>query len=574
MQPPGAPTTTEPRSRNLSQKQIIWQFTDLEISRIVGVSGLFRTTDDAEALQVRPDQIAMRLVVTGDDESKAALKAAGERLLARSREALGNRDDDAELPVARRRALMLDSASYRTAPSTVRPGMIEISVDVPADVQEQLEQGGGRAANLSLTLTDAMFAALKIRDGEATEPRAAELYGQVEDLLQSIAETPGADPPYTADDARAIAAAAVVVQAADGEYDTRALLPEAVSGLTSIANQTKPESESYRSGRDMSWDMGDNRSAATALPMVLLDDDLLAASGVARFDVAAAVERLATSTSREVHQRLTIGLAAIWGRGCEGDEAEQANHATAMTVYREWLMSAGIGPRNGQERPHRRLAEPLDAALHEPDLVFDVAVAVDALPGLKAASACDCEHGEAARATLGALVEHDLRAWPAEWARHRYHGSGAWREELDAWVAEQVLAGDAGLLRRYLDAFATVPEQLTGLLTGLADRAISSEQSQRLFEMWSDILDRLLPGARYVPGADDDRSYWRDNADLDKVLLPKRPDVAPWQGPAWGHILQRWIVAYAPQPSLCDRLMLCLRPFGHAISPEGCRLPR
>lgn len=115
-----------------------------------------------------------------------------------------------------------------------------------------------------------------------------------------------------------------------------------------------------------------------------------------------------------------------------------------MAVYREWLLSAGIGPWNGQERPHVRLAEPLDASLQQPDLHFDVAVAVDALPGLKTASACDCEHREAARATLGALIEHDLRAWPADWARYRYHGSGDWRGELDSWVAEQVWQATTG----------------------------------------------------------------------------------------------------------------------------------
>lgn len=134
------------------------------------------------------------------------------------------------------------------------------------------------------------------------------------------------------------------------------------------------------------------------------------------------------------------------------------------------------------------------------------------------------------------------------------------------------MAGDDGLLKRYLDAFTTVAEQLTGLLTALADRAISAEQAQRLFDIWPTILDRLLPGARYVPGPDDERSYWRDKADLDKALLPKRPDLAQWPGPAWGQILRRWMDAYAPRPSLCDRLTLCLGSFGHAISEGGVGL--
>ena len=122
---------------------------------------------------------------------------------------------------------------------------------------------------------------------------------------------------------QAMAAAAIVMHAAVGPSDALALLPEAVSVLTSIANETYPEPESYRADRDMSWDMGADRSAARALPTVLLNDGLLAASGLARHDVAMAIEQLATSASQEVHQRLTTGLAAIWDKGCEGDEAQR-----------------------------------------------------------------------------------------------------------------------------------------------------------------------------------------------------------------------------------------------------------
>lgn len=545
---------------------------DLEGGRIVGEGSPFGATDDHDALRVRPEQIAMWLVLAGNDDRKTALKAVGERLLARSREALGNPDDDVELLVARRRALIFDPESYREVPSADQPGMVEISVDVPADVQEQLENRGGRAAALSLSLASAVFAALKIRDGEVTEARAPQLYAQVHQLLQLIEETPGADPIHTADEARAIVAAAVVVQAAAGEPDAQALLADAVLVLTRIANETAPEPESYTSGRDMSWDMGADRSAATALPLLLRDASLLAASGVARTDLARAVERLAASTSREVHQRLATGLAPVWHQNCDDDEVQQANHATAMTVYREWLLSAGIGAWNGHSRPRVRLAEPLETALDQPDHLLDVARAADALPGLRAASACPCESGAAARALLEALFEYDLRAWPAEWARHHYGGSGAWRDALDAWAAAQVLAGDDEMLERYLDGFATVPEQLKGLLAVLSDLARSPRQGERLFEIWPKILDRLLPSGRHVPGPADERPHWGDEVDLDKALLPKQPGTAPWPPDSFGQVLLRWMEAYAPRPDLCDRLMESLLPFGHAVSPLGVSL--
>ncbi|MFD7416598.1 hypothetical protein [Kitasatospora purpeofusca] len=545
---------------------------DLEVGRTAGGRGLFHTPEDHKALRQGPDRVTMQLVLSGDAERREALKAVAERLLEASREALGNPPgDDPALSVPRRRALFFDVETYQATRSAEQPGMIEVSVDVPADLQEQLEQGGGRAAMLSLTLTSSVHAAMRIRDGEATEPRAVELYLQAQDLLRSSADTPGADPVYAVDDVQAIVAAAVVAQAALGAEDARQVLPEATRTLVAIGIETRPEPDSYWSGREMLWDMGADRSAATALPVILLHDDLLASSGASRADVIAALERLAASESREVRKRLTNALAAVWAAGCDDSDPQQTHHAAAMAVYREWLLAAGLGPWNGQGRSQVRLSEPLATALEQPGLLFNLSTAADALPGLKSAAACDCQHGDAARATLLVLVEHDVRAWPTEWAR-RHHGSGAWRGEMDAWVAAEVLAGDDGILERYLDGFATVPEQLTGLLAAMAERAVSPEQSQRLFTVWSTVLDRLLPGARQVDGPGSERLAWRDEANLDKALLPERPEIAEWPLNLWVPGLVRWMAAFAPRTSLCDRLIECLARFGHAISPEGVGL--
>ncbi|RCG25925.1 ATP-binding protein [Sphaerisporangium album] len=546
---------------------------DLEIGRVVGEGTMSYPTHDQASLRVTPDQIVFALVVTGDDERKAALKAVGERLLAASLEELGNPpDDDPRLLVPRRRALNFNSDSYEIAPSADHPGMIEISLGVPTAMQQELERGGGRAATLSLTQANYVLAAIKIRDGEATETDAAQLYAQMQEILQANADTPGADPIHSVDEAGAAAAAAVVVRAAAGNEKERVLLPEAVEVLTRIANETKPEPESYRSGRDMSWDMGADRSAATALPLVLLNDELLAASGALRATVATAVERLAESTSREVRYRLIGALQAAWSAPCDGDEDRQVNHGAAMAVYHEMLLGAGIGPWNGQERPRVRLTEPLDEALRQPELIFDLSAAADALPGLKTAATCDCEHGKAARSILASLVEHDSRTWPTKWARHHYHGSGVWRREVDSWVATQVLADDDVLLEQYLGAFSTVPEQLTGLLTSLAEQALTREQGERLFAIWPRLLACLLPGARHVSGPGEDRPNWRDAINLDKSLLPKRPAGARWPGQEWVAVLVRWTGAYAPRPSLSDRLIECLGSQGLAFSATGVEL--
>ncbi|WP_285628255.1 hypothetical protein [Kineosporia sp. NBRC 101677] len=546
---------------------------DLEIGRVVGESTLSAPTEDQATLRVSPDQVTSRLVLTGDAERRAALKAVGERLLAAAREQLeGLPDDDPQMVIPLRRALNFDADAYRAAASTEQPGAIEFSLKVPDDVQEELARGGGRAAMLSLTLSNHMVEAVKLRDGEATAPSAAKLFTRMQQTLQDISETPGATTLYTEDDSRALVAAAVVVRATAGDDDAAPLLPEAAKILVTIAAATIPEPESYRSGRDMSWDMGADRSAATALPLIYLIDELLTASDMTRPDLAAALERLATSTSREVRQRLTNGLAGVWSTGCVSGEVREDTHTTAMAVYREWLLGAGIGPWNGFKRPRMRLSEPLAEALAQPDLAYDLPTAADALSGLTAAANCDCEHGEAARATLTTLVEHDLQAWPVEWARQHYSGLGAWRGALDCWIATQILSGDDTLLEQYLDGFATMPEQLGGLLVILAEQAQSPEMGERLFAIWPVVMDRLLPGGRHVPGPREDRASRSDEADLDRSLLPKRPKDAQWPMQDWARVLLRWIDAFAARPGLADHLMKCLGRYGHVASADGVGL--
>ncbi|UQU67528.1 ATP-binding protein [Couchioplanes caeruleus] len=546
---------------------------DLEIGRVVIETSFSQPSEDEAALRVTPDRVAAWLALTADTKRQAALNTVGERLLVAAREVLGDPpDDDPRLSVPRRRALALDAAAYQSTPSREQPGAVEISLDVPADVQEELERGGGRAATLSLTLNHVMFSAMKIRDGQANDRSAAQIYAHTMKTLQSIAETPGAYSIHTADDARAIAAAAVATQAATGDDDDRALLPEAVRVLVQIANTSTAKPETYLSERDTSWDMGADRSAATALPTVLLNQDLLAASGAAHSDVATALKRLAGRKAREVRHRLTRALEPTWMQSCQDNKSHTANHATALTVYRELLLDAGIGPRSGQKRLQVRLTEPFEAALDEPAASIDLRMAADALPGLKTAAGCDCEHATEGRAMLAALVTHDLRAWPAAWGRHRDSSSGAWRQQMDAWVATEILSGDGGLLERYVNNFAKMPEQLTGLIAALSEHATSPEMGRQLFMIWPTILDRLLPAARHVPGPGESRPRTRQEADLDKALLPKPSDLSVWPGREWMRTMVRWVDAYAPRPKLCDRLIVCLAPTGLTFTPTGTQM--
>ncbi|MEU4564992.1 hypothetical protein AB0F72_41995 [Actinoplanes sp. NPDC023936] len=547
---------------------------DLEIGRTVGVSGITEPADDEEtALRQPPERIGGWLALNGNAQRQAALTATGQRLLDRSRAALGDpAADDPRLAIARRRALALNAKAYQVTQTSEQPGMVEAVVDVPADVQQELERAGGRAALLSLTLSNTTFQARKIRDGQANEPPAAQLYRATMDILQAITDTPGAYPLYTADETRAVAAAAVVVQAAASTDPERALLTEAVGALMQVANNAIPKVPGHRSDRDMSMDMSADRSAATALPVVLLNDELLTNSGATRSQVVSALQRLATCTSREVRDRLTQGLEPGWSRSCRDDQTYNENHATTITVYHRLLMSARTGPSEEGTQSQIPETATLEAAFHQTGTNLDLRAAADALSGLKTAAACDCDHAETARVTLAALVSHDLSVWPNRWANHNYDGARTWRREIDGWTAAEVLAGDDALLERYLAGFATAPQQLAGLVVALASQAISPEQGRRLFGIWPTILDRLLPGARRVPDSDERRPSRRDEAGLDAALLPKPSEGAVWPGREWVQAILRWTHAYAPRPSLCERLIDCLIPTGLLFVPAGAKM--
>src|SRR5207253_6637910 len=108
------------------------------------------------------------------------------------------------------------------------------------------------------------------------------------------------------------------------------------------------------------------------------------------------------------------------------------------------------------------MTEPLEVALQTSDLILDPAPAACTLPVLAAASRIACPHAQQARALLDALIGYDLLVWPRHFAGEHYQ-VGGWRVHMNSIVAAAVLNGDGRLLGRYLDAFASCPEDLRGL---------------------------------------------------------------------------------------------------------------
>jgi hypothetical protein len=146
---------------------------------------------------------------------------------------------------------------------------------------------------------------------------------------------------------------------------------------------------------------------------------------------------------------------------------------------------------------------------------------------------------------------------------------GNWRVELDALTAELALAGEPAQLRRYLDAFAEVAEDLRGMLEAMAEGATSMERALSLFAVWPEILEALLPESRSMTEVNGRRPSQRDLNMLDAALIPIPPAGAVWPVEGARQLLQLWLQAFPGAPHVADRLIRFLGRFDWLKSPTA-----
>jgi hypothetical protein len=555
---------------------LIW---DLETPRVLQEQiGFAHPLDDAPRLLWLPSQVAASLVLSNDADGRERLKKVGQLLRQRhvgsversgglvDREGTGRNpesDQSARVLLGRRREAELDSGRFRM--EKTEKGT-EITIDYPEEVVSGLLDEGGRVASLRLEYTALATRALKTRDGEgedSADPVA--LWTNLQrlgDLL--VAEDALAVDEKT--DAEAAAAAAVLAAAASGQPVDQAILVNGARLLVGVARALEPTRE--RGIRHMAWRLGADRSAASGLPVLLLDSELRRRCGIESEDLKAGTIALAGSPFEEVRSRLASGVNHAWNSSCLDDSLA---HDVALAALRELVATSGLGEWEGAERPASRLPEPIERALSTSDLAIIPAGAADALPGLVKASHHRCAHGQAAGALLEAIVRFDQMAWPSSIARHGFH-VGAWRIELDALTAELTLEGDPGQLRQYLQAFAEVGEDLRGLLVALAEGATTMERAVSLHGVWPEILGALLPESRNIVQVGGRRPSQRDRNMLDAVLLPIPPAGAEWPVESTRELLRLWLEAFPGAPHVADQLIRFLVRFGWLMSPTGTGL--
>lgn len=535
------------------------------------VGSLTLQVPDAHNLTWSLGAVALNLVLRGTDERRAVLRSLGDQLAERGAA-------QGEELLSRRWASELDIDRYRVEPHDEG---LAVSVDYPQGLVEALQDAGGKAAERSLQIADAVYQALAIRNGTVADGSAAPtLWAEVSTLLEQHAEDPAGSGIFSPCDARCITAAALIVarnSGVDADPDTlnaavQRLLDAGAffASLDPPLNADDGTDDGERLPGGSFDDTAADRSAAVALAILRLNPDLAHESRVSRMELDTALLGIATSAADETRGHLVEHIRPGWEIDCGDGTLHQSLLAVAerliATVGKQWA-TGSFGPRFADVMMPEPVVESIRAA---DDMTFDVAGASYGL-ALASGAVCDCPAGIAARDLVEALVDYDQRVWPTHYARHGYHRTALWRRAVDTVVADRVISGDDAALDAHLTAHEATGEELVGFLGLLAERATDEPSTLRLFEIWPLILDRLLPANRDLDPADGDRDRYpnhRSVAELDAALLLVIPADQPapeMRSDAW----PRWFKAFRGTPHVADRAMTLLGQIGLLFTDTG-----
>jgi len=553
---------------------LIW---DMEITRALGeLGGPAIRGQDWQRADWTISHAARALVLTSGSERQHALRRVGGELAGRWAELAGaetsplaglvpdlTEGDPREIArlQARRWATELDIDHYRTKQDgRQRTTMI---IDYPGDVVAGLAEAGGRSAHTAVDITGLMYRAVLCRDGKnGHDP--VQLHSELTRAREELAAAgPQAGWRHEAEAVAAVAATLILgpSRGADIPGDC---LTWAARELLGIAQQQADTPLPRYGTPNQSWYQAADRSAATALPVLLADPALPLRAGTDIAAVSAAVIALGGSFYTEVRERLSAGLRPIL-EPCE--DADPAARHAAVNALREMIATSGLGLGDGGSRQHIRLPEPFTDAIASDEFRLDTELAAPAIPGLAAASGS--QRHPAAAELLEAVIAYDLARWPAEYARRNYADTDDWRRELDQVTAGHALDGNPALLHRYLAAFSPVAEDLRGILTAMADLAVTPERITALHRIWPALQDVLLPPHRQLQAFNGRKAQDHDVELLDEALLPLPPETTSWPTEQTSALIWRWVGAYRARPRLAARLITVLERLRRLFSPQA-----
>ena len=308
------------------------------------------------------------VVMTGARSEEVAdrLKAVGQRLVDKARnrypedseaESQGLISEQNRVVSCRRWAAALDWANYQGVPT--EDGNVAIEFVVPKDIANQIDKGNKDfLRGQKLYELQNRYGLLRGKSKHSVEQVRADL-ALAADLVEDL---PEAGPPYKEDGIAALAATAIEMHHARELVLTGDEFAFSLGVLVSVAKD-RFELSAFD---DVSiWDLGADRSAASVLPLLLLDsfnpplsdDELEELRGA----VVESLRLLAKSRVIGVRTSLVEGLRAVWSTSC-GSKQGVCAHRIVLDVVLDAARCCRFGPLNA---PGQFAIDPLSVPLSD-----------------------------------------------------------------------------------------------------------------------------------------------------------------------------------------------------------------
>ncbi len=326
---------------------------------------------------------------------------------------------------------------------------------------------------------------------------------------------------------------------------------------------------------DSFFEQGADRSAARALPLLLLPRAAALRSlvdggdGTAAYSRAlAAARRIARSLPNEVRVRLARGIDRLWEAPCTGDES--CHHRTALGLAVETMRDCVFGAWNPAvgRRQLMLLADPVEQGLvGAADDAIDFARLDAPIRALApAAQAGVCVSGRARELLMVVIAAHrrSLLAYDRDPDHRSTHALIAARALLT------IAVDDDAPVRQHIDAYADNPALLTNFLQALSAAAEeSSGRAATAARIWPSVVADVIRLHQQGRAAFLDPDYGdyalaslMPNAAGEVAFLYRELEGEPiawWRPLAWQATVEQWLPLALGNPVCIETLIGFLR---------------
>jgi hypothetical protein len=509
-------------------------------------------------------ELTVQAALDGDDERLAVLAAIGDELVRQAQDLTAGREDAGEqVAIAKRWAATLHPENHHPVQSEDGITFIfrspdDVAQDLAAS-QEPLERGA-TAFRLQLTYT-----VPTVWDAP-TGTLAADLA-----IARQFAADPPPGPLHPADPIAAVAAAAVTAYAGRRAVVADDDLRWAAEVLVEVA--AHPWSEA-RSTPQSTYRMGADRSAAAALPALLLPELDHVRPGASALDEA--LRHTGASVADEVRIIFAHASETVWAAPC-GPAGNSCRHRILWAAVLGGLRDCQLGAwdQAAQRRLIEPLAEPYEQALPrvQTDRLLVNRLTSALIAAADTARSGSCVAPEAGRILDALLTAH--RRGAVHWAEKNYgppsgdeHGPAVARV-----LAETAAAGNTQPVTGHVRTFTRQsPHALAELLHNLAITFTYDDAlRQALPAAWRPVMEAALDEMETASGLPADR-HWSSLAlgGLIPAPEPSLTDTDPdasieharktWPAPdTFSDLITRWRPVAQGHPRAADALVKLAR---------------